>query len=47
MKTYSVSLVLSIEAETKDDAIKEFYKKANECAFDRDSLEVELEKEGD
>ena len=43
MKIYSVSLVLSIEAKNEEEAIKKFYLKANECAFDRDSIEIEEE----
>jgi len=43
MKTYSVSLVLSIEAEDEEEAIKKFYLRANECAFERDSMEIEEE----
>ena len=43
MKTYSVSLCLSIEADYEAEAIEKFYCKMNECAFDRDSLEIELE----
>ncbi len=43
MNTYSISLCLSIEAENQDDAIEQFYEKMNECAFDRDSIDVELE----
>jgi len=45
MKTYSISLCLSIEAQNEDEAIEEFYIKMNECAFDRDSIEIEIESE--
>lgn len=41
--TYSVSLCLSIEAENENKAIEQFYIKMNECAFDRDSIDIEKE----
>ena len=40
MKIYTVSLCLSIEAENQEEAILEFYKKCNEIAFDRDSVDI-------
>lgn len=43
MHIYLISLCLSIEAESKEKAIQLFYERANECAFDRDSLEIEVE----
>jgi len=43
MKFYTVTLTLSIEAINEQEAILQFYKIANECAFDRDSLEIEEE----
>ena len=44
MKTYTVSLVLSIEAKNELEARKEFQQKIAFSMFDRDSVEVELEK---
>jgi hypothetical protein len=43
MNIYSVSLVLSIEAINEVEAIRKFYERCNECAFDRDSIEIEKE----
>lgn len=40
MKKYQVSLILSIEAKNEEEAIKEFYLRANECAFERGNIEV-------
>lgn len=41
MQTYSVSLILNIEAKNEIQAIQDFYRKVNECAFDRDCIKVE------
>jgi hypothetical protein len=41
---YSVSLCLSIEADNEDKAIEEFYIRCNECAFDKNSIDIEKEK---
>jgi hypothetical protein len=44
MNRYSVSLVLSIEADSEEEAIQQFYIRVNECAFERDSLDIEEEE---
>lgn len=44
MKTYSVSLCLSIEAETEQKAIAKFCERTHQGDFGRNSIDIELEK---
>jgi len=43
MPTYSVSLCLSVEADTEEEAIEGFTEKLSENDFDGDSISVEVE----
>ncbi|GEM_PF-3154443 len=43
MAKYSVSLCLTIEAETEEEAIEQFTEQLSENNFDGDSISVEKE----
>lgn len=40
METYGVSVSIVIEAESENEAILEFYKRMNECAFEWDAVNI-------